>query len=106
MCGCTNNLKGFDSFDSNLVQQVAEQYSYISSYGDRMRSIDEDYGQYGPEFLAAVDKIYNPNNKVAIRTATANTISTSQYVAPPNGKKILTPNDLKIWIYLFAIAIR
>lgn len=94
MCGCKNNLNGFDLFDSQLVERVAQQYSSISSYGDRMRSIDEDYGHLGPDFLAAVEKIYNPN-KVAIRTSTNNTVSNSQYVAPPNGKPILSPGQLK-----------
>lgn len=93
MCGC-NRLNGFEPFDTQLVQQVAEQYSYISSYADRMRTIDEDYGNYGPDFLAAIDKIYNPNNKVAIRTAT-NAVSTSQYIPPPNGKPVYTPDQLK-----------
>jgi hypothetical protein len=95
MCGC-NRLNGYEPFDEQLVQQVAERYNYMSNYGDRMRSIDEDYGQYGPEFLAAVDKIYKASNKVAIRNATSNnSVSTSQYVAPPNGKPILSPDQLK-----------
>lgn len=58
--------------DMALAQQVAERYNYITNLDDRMRTIDEDYGNLGPDFYNAVLNIYKPSGKIkpALQTPT------------------------------------
>jgi hypothetical protein len=62
--GLNKNIALGGVVDMELAQQVAERYNTTDNLDDRMRSIDEDYGHLGPDFLNAVLNIYKPSGKV------------------------------------------